>query len=122
MCGSSRPAALIGARSYFLCFVASVARQNGCTLCHSDLIFIFPAARSRRPVLVPPSCCELLLIRSLFGFYEKNLSLALAYSGGVSECIFHSVPNIVRNFYTVSAWPGHERNLMVPHLATHGRC
>jgi hypothetical protein len=45
------------------------------------------------------------------------LSLSLAYSGGMSEGIFHSVPDMVRNFYTVSARPGHERNLMVPDFA-----
>src|SRR6516225_2163512 len=39
----------------------------------------------------------------------------------MSEGIFHSVPDLVRNFYTVSAWPGHERNLMVPDFAAHGR-
>src|ERR1700681_1631912 len=49
------------------------------------------------------------------------MSLSLAYSGGVSECIFHSVPDMVRNFNTVSAWPGHERNLMVPDFAA-DRC
>ena len=43
-----------------------------------------------------------------------HLSLTLADSGGVSESIFHALPNMVRNFYTVSAWPGHERNLMMP--------
>jgi hypothetical protein len=37
-----------------------------------------------------------------------HLSLPLANSGGMSECIFHSVPDMVRNFYTVSARPGHE--------------
>ena len=50
-----------------------------------------------------------------------TLSLSLAYSGGMSEGIFHSVPDLVRNFYTVSAWPGHERNLMVPDFAA-DRC
>src|SRR6202140_1137373 len=52
---------------------------------------------------------------------KVQLSLSLAYSGGVSECIFHSVPDMVRNFYTVSALPGHERNLMVTDLAAHSR-
>ena len=49
------------------------------------------------------------------------LSLTLANSCGVSECIFHSVPDMARNFYTVSARPGHERNLIVPDFAAHGR-
>jgi hypothetical protein len=52
---------------------------------------------------------------------SPNLSLSLAYSGGMSECIFHSVPDMVWNFYTVSARPGHERNLMVPDLTAHSR-
>ena len=51
----------------------------------------------------------------------NRLSLTLADSGGVSESIFHALPNMVRNFYTVSAWPGHERNLMVPDFAA-DRC
>jgi hypothetical protein len=54
-------------------------------------------------------------------FLRHLLSLSLANSGGMSECIFHSVPDMVRNFYTVSARPGHERNLMVPDLAAHSR-
>jgi hypothetical protein len=33
------------------------------------------------------------------------LSLTLADSGGVSESIFHALPDMVRNFYAVSAWP-----------------
>src|SRR5580704_14987466 len=49
------------------------------------------------------------------------LSLTLADSGGVSESIFHALPDMVRNFYTVSAWPGHEGNLMVPNFAA-DRC
>src|SRR5208282_2606855 len=54
-------------------------------------------------------------------FPRALLSLTLAYSCGVSECIFHSVPDMARNFYTVSARPGHERNLIVPDFAAHGR-
>src|ERR1700687_5736053 len=52
---------------------------------------------------------------------RAHLSLTLADSGGVRECIFHARPDMVRNFYTVSARPGHERNLMVPDFAAH-RC
>ena len=55
------------------------------------------------------------------GIETHVLSLTLAYSCGVSECIFHSVPDMARNFYTVSARPGHERNLIVPDFAAHGR-
>src|ERR1035438_2813298 len=55
------------------------------------------------------------------GIMQRALSLTLADSGGVSECIFHSLPDMVRNFYTVSARPGHERNLMVPDFAAHHR-
>src|SRR5580700_6970883 len=54
-------------------------------------------------------------------FISRTLSLTLADSGGVSESIFHALPDMVRNFYTVSAWPGHERNLMVPNFAA-DRC
>src|ERR1700735_2373528 len=53
--------------------------------------------------------------------YLDRLSLTLADSGGVSESIFHALPDMVRNFYTVSAWPGHETNLMVPNFAA-DRC
>jgi len=42
---------------------------------------------------------------------------SLADSGGVSERIFYALPDMVRNFYTVSARPGDERNLMVPDFA-----
>src|SRR5580700_5793302 len=52
---------------------------------------------------------------------RSALSLTLADSGGVSESIFHALPDMVRNFYAVSAWPGHERNLMVPNFAA-DRC
>src|SRR5271156_1895357 len=51
----------------------------------------------------------------------RRLSLALAYLCGVSECIFHSVPDMAGNFYTVSARPGHERNLIVPDFAAYRR-
>jgi hypothetical protein len=44
---------------------------------------------------------------------SSTLSLTLADSGGVSECIFHALPDMARNFYTVSARPGHEINLSV---------
>src|SRR6266704_4316156 len=49
------------------------------------------------------------------------LSLTLADLGGVGESIFHTLPDMARNFDTISARPGHERNLMVPYFAAHGR-
>jgi len=48
------------------------------------------------------------------------LSLTLADLGGVSECIFHALPDMARNLYTVSARPGHERNLMRPYFTAYG--
>src|SRR5258708_34804064 len=49
----------------------------------------------------------------------NSLSLTLADSGGVCECIFHSLPDDGWNFYTVSAGPRHERNLVAPNCAAH---
>src|SRR6266436_2518572 len=49
-----------------------------------------------------------------------QLSLTLADLGGVGESIFHALPDMPRNFDTISARPGHERNLMVPYFAAHG--
>jgi hypothetical protein len=51
--------------------------------------------------------------------FRPDLSLTLADSGGVSECIFHSLPDDGWNFYTVSAGPRHERNLVAPNFAAH---
>src|SRR5712691_10751159 len=51
----------------------------------------------------------------------RSLSLTLADLGGVGESIFHTLPDMARNFDTISARPGHERNLMVPYFAAHGR-
>ena len=51
---------------------------------------------------------------------DKALSLTLADLGGVSECIFHALPDMARNLYTVSARPGHERNLMRPYFTAYG--
>src|SRR3982074_3734285 len=51
------------------------------------------------------------------------LNLTLADLSGVGEGIFHSAPDMAWNFDTVSAWPGHERNLMAPYFATYrGDC
>src|SRR5215470_13094829 len=40
------------------------------------------------------------------------LSLALADLGSICEGIFHTVPDMSRNFDTISVRPRHERNLM----------
>ena len=48
-----------------------------------------------------------------------HLSLTLADLGGVRERILHTLPDVLRNFDTVSARPGHERNLMRPYFAAH---
>jgi hypothetical protein len=50
-----------------------------------------------------------------------HLSLTLADLGGVCESVLHSMPDMARNFYTIPVWPGHERNLMGPYFAAHGR-
>src|SRR5208282_4888576 len=70
---------------------------------------------------IPYRFAESRLVGEFLSCYGHILSLTLAYSCGVSECIFHSVPDMARNFYTVSARPGHERNLIVPDFAAHGR-
>src|ERR1700687_5225320 len=51
---------------------------------------------------------------------SASLSLTLADLGGVGESIFHAVPDMARNFDTISVRPGHERNLVVPDFASHG--
>jgi hypothetical protein len=47
--------------------------------------------------------------------------LGFSQLGGVSKCIFHALPDMARDFYTVSARPGYERNLVVPDFATYSR-
>ena len=47
------------------------------------------------------------------------LSLSLADLGGVCERVLHTMPDMLRNFDTVSARPGHERNLMRPYFAAY---
>jgi hypothetical protein len=49
-----------------------------------------------------------------------GLSLTLADLGGVGESVFDAAPNMPRNFYAVSAPPGHARNLMIPDFSAHG--
>jgi hypothetical protein len=51
----------------------------------------------------------------------RHGSLALADLGSVCEGIFHTVPDMARNFDTISVRPGHEGNLMRPYFAAHGR-
>src|SRR4051794_13358768 len=41
------------------------------------------------------------------------LKLGFSHSRCVSKCIFHALPDMARNFYAVSAWPRHERNLVM---------
>src|SRR5258708_294946 len=53
----------------------------------------------------------------------STLSSTLADLGGVGEGILHAVPDTARNFDTIPARPGHERNLMAPYFATYrGDC
>ena len=47
--------------------------------------------------------------------------LGFSHSRCVSKCIFHALPDMARNFYAVSAWPRHERNLVMPDFATYSR-
>src|SRR5215471_2784622 len=47
----------------------------------------------------------------------SSLSLTLSHLGGVGESVFHSVPDVARNFHAIAARPGHERNLMSPDFA-----
>jgi C4-dicarboxylate-specific signal transduction histidine kinase len=54
---------------------------------------------------------------SIVAPHERVLSLTLANLGGVGESVFDAAPDMARNFYTVSAWPGHARNLMMPYFA-----
>lgn len=49
-----------------------------------------------------------------------QLSLTLADLSGVCESVFHSAPDMRRNFNTVSARPGEKRNLMAPNFTADG--
>jgi hypothetical protein len=49
---------------------------------------------------------------------RQTISLTLADLGGVCESVLHASPDMDWNFYTVSAWPGHERNLMRRYFAS----
>src|SRR5215510_1469376 len=57
--------------------------------------------------------------RQLLDSVARLLSLTLADLGGVRERILHTLLDVLRNFDTVSARPGHERNLMRPYFAAH---
>src|SRR6516162_2128612 len=50
-----------------------------------------------------------------------GISLTLADLGGEGEGILHALPDMARNFDTVSTRPRHERNLMAPYF-TANRC
>jgi hypothetical protein len=63
---------------------------------------------------------DMRMMMRAFQRHARPLSLTLADLGGVSECIFHALPDMARNLYTVSARPGHERNLMRPYFAAYG--
>jgi hypothetical protein len=47
------------------------------------------------------------------------LSSSLAKSCGVGERMRYAVPDMAWNFDTISARPGHERNLMAPNFAAY---
>src|SRR4051794_41896491 len=53
--------------------------------------------------------------------FFKLPKLGFSHSRCVSKCIFHALPDMARNFYAVSAWPRHERNLVMPDFATYSR-
>jgi len=47
--------------------------------------------------------------------------LTLADLGGVCERVLHAMPDVLRNFDTVSVRPRHEGNLLRPYFAAHRR-
>src|SRR3954470_16944796 len=53
--------------------------------------------------------------------FIEDYELGFSHSRCVSKCIFHALPDMARNFYAVSAWPRHERNLVMPDFATDSR-
>src|SRR5258706_10176510 len=69
---------------------------------------------------------EHLTIRAIatqYAMHIGHLSSTLADLGGVGEGILHAVPDTARNYDTIPARPGHERNLMAPYFATYrGDC
>ena len=73
------------------------------------------------PTIVKPLYKSKEQYEELLKEHVAQLSLTLAVLGGVGERVFHTVPDMPRNFDTVPAWPGHERNLMAPYFATYRR-
>src|SRR6266511_5719634 len=53
------------------------------------------------------------------GLCSGGFSLTLADLGGVGEGILHALPDMPRNFDTISVRPGHESNLMRPYFAAY---
>src|SRR6266568_8755674 len=47
----------------------------------------------------------------------QHLSLTLADLGSVGERVLHTMPDMARNFDSISVRPGHGRNLMCPYFA-----
>src|ERR1700674_3376295 len=94
-----------------------VAASNRSLINHASVINL--RRQSGNPF---PSCrCQATqpLLDSIIS--PRRLSLTLADLGGVSEGVLHAVPNTARNFDTIPARPGHERNLMAPYFATNHR-
>ena len=62
------------------------------------------------------------VIRHRDGEVEPGvISLTLAALGSVCECVLRTVPDMARNFYSISVVPGHAGNLVGPYFAVHGR-
>ena len=75
--------------------------------------------RAADQLQTPPLSAD-IIAHAVWLYYFLCLNLTLADFGGVSECIFHALPDMARNLYTVSARPGHERNLMRPYFTAYG--
>jgi len=81
--------------------------------------FAIVQQKSVKTRLPSPGRCGPVPIRP--ALLENALSLTLADLCCVGERVFNAPPNMARNFYTVWAWPGHARNLMVPNFAAYCR-
>ena len=62
---------------------------------------------------------DIMYVDSNAAIFSSDLSLTLAVLGSACERVLHAVPDVLRNFDTVSARPGHERNLMRPYFAAY---
>ena len=62
---------------------------------------------------------NLLIGESTAERIKKDYAIAMVPTDGVGERVLHSVPDMARNFDTISARPGHERNLLSPDFAAH---